>query len=798
MPERSIQRRLDGDPGGSNPSFAQSGQVDWVSLAKSTVSLTVDSLTRLSGAGVQELTYVSALELASQFELAEIGYNRTEEAIQKASYSPAFNGVAYFGFGYRSFLNMLAERSSGVKFIALSACLSEAHSEDVSARVVRALWTTTGLPEDYQPSLMQFKCIVKACAGVFAQTSFPSTVDLMFGGSGPYNLFRSFGSSAKSSSMGPAASDPINISNALQGLFDVSKGRLAHIKVVGGSECAFIAAVAYWLFALKIQVENDDGQLLFTSSESSEDLQVSITYRKLPESQNMVLTRSTFFLGSPEELLHCTPQHSQRLVRCRVPWKSCLRRTYGLGIEKLLELPSVLGKLLGGLARVYQAIAKGESTVRDYNRETFINFVEGSYGYDMIQNMAAVLPELDCGDLRSIAFTELSNSVGQAHSSVEEALQILKERCRCTMVVPRAARNIEQPRCLLTLAVTVVRLVTLLTSTDYSKDLQPTQLGLMHIFEQSSEASELHNKLPKISESARIAIMTSLGIGVGDDTEPGSFSKFAPLAFMTDNIFLFAGEEPVGNSRNLEARTAIAINGICVYLDCLQGLGVRPELLRKLHVIPGYIGRGNKIFNSIWDSATGIEQVWEDAILERAIEPESLLQDHDATEPLTLVPLVDEPSDGMGKLMFYYQVSTPHARLILPPGRITENVLRSSGIITCPGVRESCNRPFLPNIHLVRSGWEISAQNLPSEETGVESNSIDVVVWNPRASELYRLTAFHYQSFRSTSTRFPSLFLRQDQCLSCSTRSAFTRVSLALNQLERQALPGTRKVANVF
>jgi len=44
----------------------------------------------------------------------------------------------------------------------------------------------------------------------------------------------------------------------LRGLFDVTKGVLKGITITGDSNWGFIAAVAHWLFDLKILVEGYD------------------------------------------------------------------------------------------------------------------------------------------------------------------------------------------------------------------------------------------------------------------------------------------------------------------------------------------------------------------------------------------------------------------------------------------------------------------------------------------------------------------------------------------------------------
>ena len=53
-------------------------------------------------------------------------------------------------------------------------------------------------------------------------------------------------------------SEPRDTARALRGLFDVTKGVLKGITITGDSNWGFIAAVAHWLFDLKILVEGYD------------------------------------------------------------------------------------------------------------------------------------------------------------------------------------------------------------------------------------------------------------------------------------------------------------------------------------------------------------------------------------------------------------------------------------------------------------------------------------------------------------------------------------------------------------
>ena len=62
------------------------------------------------------------------------------EALANLPSAGGFGQVLYFGFGYKSYVQILAETRSGVNFIALCSCLSKVHSQSVTARILSGLW----------------------------------------------------------------------------------------------------------------------------------------------------------------------------------------------------------------------------------------------------------------------------------------------------------------------------------------------------------------------------------------------------------------------------------------------------------------------------------------------------------------------------------------------------------------------------------------------------------------------------------------------------------------------------------
>ncbi|KAM0235601.1 hypothetical protein ACHAP5_009654 [Fusarium lateritium] len=240
--------------------FVQQGQVDWVAFGRTVVPLSIDILARLQGAGVQAITYAGALQLTTSFSLPERGQQRLWDVITRLKCYNSASSLLYFGFGHRSFFRVLTETVSGLKCIALCSCLTEMHSEAVAARILSALWLELGYPEDFEPSISQFRALLKACGGTLASSPFPEIANKMFPPVGDLKA-------------DDRCSEPKDVAKALTGLFDISTGKKKSIAIVGGSDGAFIAAVAHWIFNMSIYVEDCDGNTIFSSSVTNQPLQ---------------------------------------------------------------------------------------------------------------------------------------------------------------------------------------------------------------------------------------------------------------------------------------------------------------------------------------------------------------------------------------------------------------------------------------------------------------------------------------------------------------------------------------------
>ncbi|KAL9593397.1 MAG: hypothetical protein Q9179_005904 [Wetmoreana sp. 5 TL-2023] len=330
----------------------------------------------------------------------------------------------------------MAETVAGIKCLAICACLAEAHTEGLAAWVLAELWRICRFHEDYEPSHSQFLALVKASAGIISHTEFSRIMDKMLGD----QLWRQ--------PLGPLypdqeapdmdegileASNAKDIASVLHGLFKVSRGDAAYIIVNGGIECAFIAALAHWLLNLKVQVQNSSGLTLFDNTTGGEAVQICVRYGET-RSDSIQVTGTTYLLGSCREIIGRIPDMEDFPLIARTPWETCLLRVFGASFIALSKLPHLLGDYLGGVARVYSALATGEANVANLSRKGFTGFSEASHGHGFIETVVSTFPELKNMDGLSDRMIYVADlTFDDAIRHIESSVLGLESLCSCEM-----------------------------------------------------------------------------------------------------------------------------------------------------------------------------------------------------------------------------------------------------------------------------------------------------------------------------------------------------------------------------
>lgn len=192
--------------------------------------------------------------------------------------------------------------------------------------------------------------------------------------------------------------------------------------VTGGSECAFISAVAHWLLNLKVTVRNSDGRVIYDTVKKGIARHLFVQYGQVTN-ESLQIASTTYVLGNCREVFGRMPEPEEYLLTVRTPWRRCLSRVFGPQFTSLLKTPHILGDYLGGAARIYKAVATGESNIGALSRTDNVIFTETSYGLGYINTITATFPELSSID-------GLYDRMQHA-GNVEQSILSLETLCVC-------------------------------------------------------------------------------------------------------------------------------------------------------------------------------------------------------------------------------------------------------------------------------------------------------------------------------------------------------------------------------
>ena len=746
MPPDDIQ--IGGPVAQNHQSFVQNGQVDWVAFANSIWSTSSAVLQRFASAGVQPVTFGAGLALASVFDLDRIGKQRMHSALETNQGMWGFGKVLYFGFGARSFLNVMADVQSGVNCIALCSALSEVHDEHAAAWILDELWKVYGFPQQFLPSHSQLTALVKACSGVLTKTEFSLTTDRMLGHTlDPGNPL-------------PFISNAEDVAKAMSGLFKISKGTIARVTVTGGMECAFIAAFAQWLLNLKVYVDDDTGRVIHQDAHS-EEAQVVVTYRRQADLSLVQVSSTTYVLREDEDLIVRSPTIEHNILTIRTPWDGCLTRVFGTAFNTLIKAPTNLGGFFGSTARVYQALALGESDVGNFSRKTYINFVESSYGIGFIHSVVSIFPELKrASGLFDEMQLALNVPLQEALRTIERTILNLEQLCSCSRC--KSSNKGRRVTCIVVLAFSIREMVSTISCVTRDDNILPTVRGISLVYSRH----ELDWPL-SLNARGRPLLAISLGLSVNgvygpDQEEIRNFDLLShPIEIFSgygDHSRYLAENNPQGN----EYCTATVKHGLCYYLNCLRSLSSHAENARMVHIISGHIQMGDKQFNSIYDygefSGTYLSPMQFDILDDSTSATIQQRRQFDIKlEMLGLEKAIDHEL-----IVFYRAMVSDEPAIKLQPGKISREVLKSTGMLTCE--RSQCTSRLVLPCAFVRQGWQLVDADATKTWIGSRTGPV-CFIW-PQLEDPARCMAIQTQLSSKTK-----IVLRRSECTSCCTVS---------------------------
>jgi hypothetical protein len=736
----------------SNPSFVQQGQVDWVTFANSTITGSIAVMQRLSAAGVQPVTVAGGLALGSRFTLGKRGQKNMDVTLKKLSGVFGYDKVLYFGFGYRSFVNILIEKKVGVNLVALCACLVDMHGIPIAADVLASLWKLEGFPDEFEPSISQFNALITACSGVVAATTFGQTGDMMLGDLRKLRQDKSELTGLPEGSISNAG----DIAKALHGVFQVVRGSIEQINVIGGPNCAFIGAVAHWLFDLTVYIQDESGALIFQSTLQPEDAQVKIQYSRTDQvSTELQVASTTYILGDHRQMLIHHPWENRLHLTVRTSWDGCLERIFGNAFQQLISVPRLFGEFLGSAARIYAALAQAETDVANFSRQCFADFIDSTYGYGFIKSTKSIFPELGrIKDLESAMQNSMRSSSTEALSKIELVTSSLTRLCECEDCSTSIGGNRDQiggeettGHCVVTTVITITYLIRLVAGLECDPMLNPCINGMQ----------EIYRKCWSQRRNQQIYKHQGLGLHLSSTESMEVSLSITPSYLLADVECLFTGYYPTTDEiRRNNYRTAFSNAGICCFLEALGSLSSTAANLRRIHVMPGHIQRGDREYTSVWDCApTNLPD-----LPEAKLDPPSVTPLVDIRDDNVDIKIIVTEVSGGGQLIFYYRAKVQGATVLIRPGMLTQRVLERTGLIICN--RRTCNTELFYPCRVVREGWKVAHDDL-----GIGNTIARCLIWPFRETDLGRCVAIEITQ--------STLYVRSGECLACCTKAAISQ-----------------------
>ena len=500
------------------------------------------------------------------------------------------------------------------------------------------------------------------------------------------------------------------------------------------------------------------------------------------DEQPDVLQQSTTFvlpLGTDVISQHITSSESRWILK--VPWDGCLLRVFGPTFRELTRLTHVLGSFLGGVARIYTALATGEPNVATFSRVRFIDFTELSYGKGFVHSVTSVFAELGrVPRLHDTMERALGASFDNASREVEQAALSLRNTCHCGRCCGRSSSDADSDssidpvgECLFVIAMTIRSLVTALASTSRDEDLSVAVYGLQSYYMESCAA---YAAWLEQNEDKQTFFGMAVGLASASDPEDTLVTKSGSL--IRDIRTLFDGSVEGNNPAELEGTTATAASGICCYRECLRAFSSKAAAMHVIHVVPGHIERGTTQYDVVRDGR-------QDNCIFPISEPVTLTQVEGSNfryELTTIgrfeVKALATESSTYRALEFYYKVLLPNGSAAqIQPGLLSDQVLERTGVLSCCRGKK-CKKQLAFPCSAVQKGWTIAEDN----ENLHYNSGIALCIWSNQ-DDVARCVAFdlHNESYLSPSTTF----LRRDECLPCCSETILRESAAILRDLRQ-------------
>ena len=656
--------------------FQQQGQLDYVAMSNSIISNTVVIAQRLAAAGISQITHEAGLALFTRFRLSQMSQMRVSEALDNLRQYFGFGRVLWFGFGHKSFLALLTEHQAGFNCAALCASLAEAYGVDRSAQLLQALWRVQGLSESLEPSRTQFRALVNGCSGLLLATPFPDVVRRM---AGPCV-------DDDDTSVTVVEARFEDWAKAVDAIFRVSKGNLKSIRVYGGRDLAFLDAIAHWLFDLRVWVELPDGTITFSSCRSPEQANVCLHYADMEKSDALLkISSTTFVLRAIEDLIKDDPYNP---ISFRIQWKSCLSELFYEEVDNILDNVALIGGVLGGIARIYEALRKCEVDFGGLSRTHFMNFQPAGYGRGFIDNVCNLFPEIGTSSVfRTTALKVLHKDVPTCREKICNSIRDMAASCCCSNCSLGSDTVTRYHSCHVVVLFFICTIANIMAHTDIKQPISPSRSGLERIY-----SDRLRDWGPRTSRQC--SRLLELASGLPHVELAGQGGKTHSKDFLLDSVLQGVARVFVGPAHHKEFGsgprtcdesqcTAVVKNGLCLWIDALRNLSADPASMATIHIAPGQIVYKDWNYTSIWDPSHASEELLSSLTPAYFGEAPTTTLQEEPNQPHNALCILAQERAESGTIRLVYELNEKTFERTLQPGIITEEILMATARVPC-------------------------------------------------------------------------------------------------------------------
>ncbi len=578
------------------PRFSNQGTLDWLALAKAPVNISLDVLTRYSKAGVDPSSVMAGQIVCSFIVMTPKAEKEVLEHLRKLPRVAMYGNVAKFGFGLQHVLEDLLQRDGGTSCLALCGCLTHSYDLFFGARVLRSLCERRKMPVELRPGVMQWKALLEPCNNIFSGSRFAKHVDEGFT---PLLVERN----ENTGHCRLEATDPEELALALMLLADVASQRLESCVIRGGVDCAWLAAVAIFIFDLTIRIQTSDGRDVYQSGVGgrgpAHDAQIIFVKDDQPASTSIQVASRTFILPTGQDLLKIRPHEpglNHRFL-ARSTWRSIIADAFGANTaERLLagtasrhfaafliylahrqetllgpplddDGPAMTSDRAATDQRLWPPEHPESKPLRFFCWPHLRHSPRSPFGADLLAFAAkcfpALRPSLDAAQRQNDG-RALSRKTAKTH------FEKLGQTCGCTdCMIGLASTGGKMDQCLCKCALVIVHWIRIL-STTLVYDVLPTAEGFESMFD---FVNTWDSRPVRGMSDHRIPLLLKLFIGT--QTEMGKVGVGQP-------------------------QLARSLRGICVLMGVLMDPSLGPDDVGVVHVVPGQLEYDGHLFQNVY------------------------------------------------------------------------------------------------------------------------------------------------------------------------------------------------------